>query len=188
MNVRQAKRKSAPITSAHYLQSSLIATDVPDPFEPDRPLRVMRNLREHPLHFLLHKGSIDMPQYLAGDKYRMNYERAIIGASIAMDYSRDRVDGGLAPEPLTESRQKAIEWLKQVASYPCIGKRGNAILSQICGQGFGIAETARNLDFPGRNGETFISMRLKECLDALNEFMGQTAVGRRSYIRVERGE
>jgi len=177
------KRKSPQLTSATYLQGVLVAADVPDPYEPDKPLRVMKNLREHPLHMLAHRNVINSAQQYAGEKYRANYERAVIGASIAIDYSRDRVDGGPTPEPLTESRQKAIEWLKRVASYPGIGKRGDAILSQICGQGFGIAECARNLKYPGPRGEGFVSHRLVECLDTLLEFMGDVAKGQRSDIR-----
>ncbi len=188
---RKAKKPLA-MTSSHYLQSYLVAADVPDPYEPEKPLRVMRNLREHPLHMLAHNGRITDAQKWAGEIFRAKYERAVIGASIAIDYSKERVDGGPAIEPLTEGQQRAVEWLNQVARYPSIGKIGFAILTQICGEGRGIAETAEKWRGAhvqsGPRGEGYISSRLVECLDGLLDFMGAVAVGRKSSIRGERND
>jgi hypothetical protein len=185
-------KRSSPLTSAHYLQSQLVAADVDDPYEKGAKLRVMRNLREHPLHMLAHKGVITDAQKYAGEIFRAKYERAVIGASIAIDYSKDRVDGGPTPEPLSETQQRAVEWLNDVARYPSIGKIGFAILTQICGEGHGIAETAQKWRSThvqaGPRGEGYISSRLVECLDGLLDYMGAVAIGKRSGIRAQHND
>lgn len=188
MNTRRAK-KPGPMTSATYLQSVLVAADVPDPYEPEKPLRVMRNLREHPLHMLSHSGRINEAQRWAGEKFRAAYEKAVIGASIAIDYSRVRVDGGPSRDPLSETQIRAVDWLNKLARYPTTGKASYAILTQICGEGRGIAEVARqwekSIGLTGPRAEGFVSGNLILGLDAILDFEGAVATGKRSVIRAE---
>jgi hypothetical protein len=167
-----------------HRQAVIREIEVDDPYEKGAKLRVARNIREHPLHILHANKRIDGAQLLAGEMFRRRWERAAIGASKSIDLSAIRVDGG-GPVlgTITDGAAESIEWLNRVARYPGCGKVGFAILSQICGEGRGIAETAdRWLGahvVAGSRGQGFVIGRLIEALDALIECEGMVAVGRR---------
>jgi hypothetical protein len=176
-------RKPKPVTLAGQYPRAVIApADVDDPFEKGAKLRVVRNLREHPIAFLEAKGVLSTSQVIAADTFRKKWEATQRGNQ-AIDYSKTRVDGGKLSDPLSERVQEAVSWLNLAARYPGIGVVGFAILVSVCGEGRGIAETAKRHNKTGPRGEGYISSRLCEALDALNDHMDQVATGKRSEMR-----
>lgn len=177
-------RRKKPVTLAQqYPQALLSPADVDDPYEPGAKLRVIRNLREHPIATLHHNGRISESQRIAAELFRSKYELSVLGAAKAIDYTKERVDGGKLSEPLSERSQEAFQWLNNVARYPSIGKVGFSILVAICGEGKGIAETAKTWSgahvVAGSRGQGFILGRLIEALEGLIEHCGMTAIGTR---------
>ena len=179
---RAGRRRKAPITLATSAHIELKAGVVDDPYEKGAKLAVMMNVREHPISRLHHAGQISDSQKIAGEMFRANYERAVLGGSKAIDYTKERVDGGMAAEPLSEAVQRAVQWLNDVARYSGCGPRGYAVLTQICGEGHGLQETARRMRGSGapggRAGDGYVLGVLVTSLEALIQHCGMEAVGR----------
>jgi hypothetical protein len=130
-----------------------------------------------------HAGQISDSQRIAAEAFRMHYEQAVLGGSRAIDYTKERVDGGLPAEPLTEAAQRATQWLLEVARDSGCGKTGYAILTHVCGEGRGVTETAklfRGSGAPaGMQGNGWVVGVIVASLEALIQHLGMEAVGRR---------
>ena len=168
--------RKKPVTLAQqYPQAVLAVDDVDDPYERGAKLRIVRNVREHPIAMLAHLGRITEAQRIAGMEFNRRFEAAAIGQQQAIDYSRTRVDGGGAIEPLPERVQEAVQWLNGLARYRGTSKTGYAILSQICGEGRGVNETAQrfyNAGCPkGRAGDGWVLGILVSSLEGVLDFM-----------------
>ncbi|MCA0401304.1 MAG: hypothetical protein LCH38_10870 [Proteobacteria bacterium] len=148
---------------------------VPDPIETGASLQVRVNLAEHPLEMMRARGRLDVGQYEAGTRFRAIYERAMVGASQAIDYGRMRVDGGRGRDPLPESCAAAHLELARLARM--LGQVGYAIVSAVAGQGETVTMLAAR--WPGaeagRAKLDYLTMRLREALDVLSvEVWGAT--------------
>ena len=157
---------------------TLVVGEAPDVFEPHKTQRVVRNMREHPLTFLAHRGLITDVQLLAGDAFRRHYETAILGAARAIDYTRVRVDGGQPAEPLTERMQDAHRWLNEAARVPGVGAIGYSVLRSVAGEGKLVRDVAATWPGSSRSNEIVLMARLREALDAVAEHFGMVAVGK----------
>src|SRR5690348_15837128 len=84
--------------------------EVDDPMELGGKLIVMRSTRDDPLADLHARGQIDEAQYRGGRAFQEDFEAAERGPR-AIDPSKEAVDGGLMPEPITEAQRKAAKQL-----------------------------------------------------------------------------
>lgn len=177
-----SRKRKVTITLATSRHVEIAEGLVDDPYEKGAKLRVIRNVREHPVSHLHARGVLSESQRIAGEAFRSNYERAVLGASRAIDYTKERVDGGLPAEPLTESAQRATQWLNDVARHSGCGMRGYAILTHVCGEGMGMEATARLLRGSGcpggRQGIGWVQALLVDSLERLIQHLGMEAVGR----------
>lgn len=89
------------------------AVEVDDPFEPGTKITVLRQLRCDPLGRLHAHHQIDEAQYHGGRYYQQDWEAAERGAK-AIDPTREAVDGGRLPEPITEAQEKARKRLIKI--------------------------------------------------------------------------
>ena len=178
-----ARRRKPTITLATAAHIELAEGLVDDPYEPGAKLRVAKNIREHPISRLAHNGQISESQRICAEVFRSKYERAVIGPLRAIDYAKERVDGGLPGEPLTAAAQEAAQWLNDCARYSGCGKLGYSVLTHVCGEGRGIVETARLLRCSGgpggKQGEGYVHGVLVMALEALIQHLGMEVVGRK---------
>lgn len=86
---------------------------VVDPYDPESEITVKRQLRCDPLARLHSHHQIDECQYTAGRCYQRDWEVAERGAR-AIDPTKEAVDGGIMPEPITDSQAKARKRLIRV--------------------------------------------------------------------------
>lgn len=107
--------------------------EIDDPYDPGSKIIVTRQTRSDPLGRLHAHHQIDDCQYHAGRAYQRDWEVAERGAR-AIDPSKEFVDGGLFPEPLTDSQVAARKRLVQVRSI--LGRKAAYVvdLVVICGQ------------------------------------------------------
>lgn len=89
------------------------SVEVDDPFEAGEKIVVLRQLRCDPLARLHSHHQIDECQYHAGRCYQRDWEVAERGAK-AIDPTKEAVDGGVIPEPLTDQQAKARKRLMRV--------------------------------------------------------------------------
>lgn len=180
---RAGRRRKAVVTLATSTHIELAEGLVDDPYEPGKQLRVMRNVREHPVAWLHARGQLSESHRICGEMFRAKYERAMLGGAKAVDYTKERVDGGMPAEPLSEAVQEAVEWLNGCARYSGCGQIGWSVLTAVCGEGFGIQETARRMRHSGapggRAGDGWVLGVLITSLEALIKHLGMEAVGRR---------
>jgi len=130
---------------------------------------VARSLRDDPLA-RLHAGSkIDNAQYQAGRAFQADFETAERGPR-AIDPSKEAVDGGRPPEPITERQRKAAYSLSRV--HRNLGQDGSAIVHDVLVHGRSIAQVVERRGVHGDQWEKHFGTRFRECLDKLAVFYG----------------
>lgn len=109
------------------------SVEIPDPYDPESKLIVLRQLRGDPLGRFHAHHQIDDAQYHAGRAYQRDWEVAERGAR-AIDPTKEAVDGGLFPEPLTDGQVEARKRLVHVRAI--MGRKAAYVvdLVVICGQ------------------------------------------------------
>jgi hypothetical protein len=149
--------------------------EVDDPMEMGGKLIVMRSTRDDPLADLHARHMIDEAQYRAAGSFQGDFETAERGPK-AIDFTREAVDGGQMPEPITEAQRKAAKQLAVV--YRALGQDGAALTHDVLvhsktraqvaasrgltGKSVGRNTTAGDSGVPGLHGD-----RLRVC-DAVN--------------------
>lgn len=154
------------------------AMEVDDPFEPGAKILAFRSLRDDPLGRLHDRRQIDEAQYSAGRAYQRDFETAERGPR-AIDPSKEAVDGGRVPEPLTEQQRKAALRLKACADE--LGVHGRKLIQDFLIQGMTMEQVAqvRGLT-PSKFTLEYYGRRVRECLDSLAIVYNFAMVGRRA--------
>jgi len=156
-----ASKKGRP--NPEYPLHAIIVDD-PYAIEPGDKTVAMRSTLDDPLAKLHVRRQIDEAQYHAGRAFQYDFEVAERGPQ-AIDPSKEAVDGGRIPEPITEQQRKAVRRLNIANGR--LGADGSALTHailigrQTCSQVAG----ARGLS--GERWEKYFGMRFRECLDCL---------------------
>jgi hypothetical protein len=144
--------------------AQVAAIEVDDPMEIGGKLMVMRSTRDDPLAELHARGHIDEAQYRSGREFQNDFETAERGPR-AIDPSKEAVDGGIAPEPITEAQRKAAQQLAVV--YRALGQDGSALVHEVLVHGKSRKQIAEARGLSGERWEKYFGMRFRECLDCL---------------------
>lgn len=147
----------------------MAATEVDDPLEMGGKLIVMRNTRNDPLAALHVRKQIDEAQYHGGRAFQHDFETAERGPR-AIDPSKEAVDGGQMPEPITEAQRKAAKRLAGV--YGKLGADGSALAHDVLIHGKTHRQIAEARGLIGERWEKYFGMRFQECLECLAKFYG----------------
>lgn len=143
--------------------------EVVDPYDSTARIIVMRSTRNDPLAFLDDRGHIDDAQYQAGRAFQNDWEIAERGAR-AIDPSKEAVDGGLAPESITEAQRKAIRKIAQV--HRALGPDGSPLTQAVLIDGQTYEEICKARGLRGRRWEEYFGLRFRECLHRLSYLYG----------------
>jgi hypothetical protein len=153
--------------------------EVDDPYERGEKIEVIRQLRGDPLARLHAHRQIDEAQYHAGRAYQADWERAERGAR-AIDPSKEAVDGGRFPEPLTEpqiaSRKRLVEAQRE------LGRRLTRVLEAVVIHGMTMEQIAQS------ESQSLIKMQGNLFRTALNElaiFYGLSNAKRQYHVAVQ---
>jgi hypothetical protein len=138
--------------------------EVDDPLEVGGKLIVMRSTRNDPLAALHARRSIDEAQYMAGRTFQADWETAERGPC-AIDPSKEAVDGGRMPEPITESQQKAAKRLN--AAQRDLGQLGASLTIDVLIHGMTIQQIGVARGTGGELELKYLGRRFRECLDCL---------------------
>lgn len=143
---KRTRLKPAPVLARDTaIEMGTRLEDNPD-WRPDRdgekgfPKQVHTsiNVRESAVETLFARGHLTQLQKKAADRFRGYYEAYASANVRALDYSRDQVDGGSKPAPVSSQRIHARKELKKCL--PLVGKRGYALLVSVCGHGRAFAD------------------------------------------------
>lgn len=142
-----------------------------------RFITVEFNHRESSISVLASKGSLDAAQVAAAVRFRGLWEAMGGAGAGAIDYSKTRVDGGVAPEPISARQMSAgveLNRVRQVVK-EVRGTDGYDLVVKIAGEGRSIRDLVRNpSDRRERDTKTD---ELKACLDVLAELWGFAGKG-----------
>jgi len=124
----------------------------------------MRSTRDDPLADLHARHMIDEAQYQAGRAFQSDFETAERGPR-AIDPSKEAVDGGLMPEPITEAQRRAVGQLAAV--YHKLGLDGSTLVHDVLVHNRTRRQIAESRGLTGKRWEEYYGMRFRECLDCL---------------------
>ena len=123
------------------------------------------NPRESYVGWLLARDQINRAEYEAAGKIREAFEAMGGAGARAMDYSKEWVDGGMMPDPITDAQLNAGRTLKQCAAW--LGPAGHDLTIKLAGQCLWPKDMA-----PDRNGQLYVGKRFRECLSTLAHHFG----------------
>jgi hypothetical protein len=143
--------------------------EVDDPMEAGGKLIVMRSTRNDPLAALHARHHIDEAQYHGGRAFQRDFEIAERGPR-AIDPSKEAVDGGLMPEPITEGQWKAANQLKVV--FNKLGQDRSALIHDVLIGQKSMQMVTASRGLAGEYWERYFGKLFRECLDSLAEIYG----------------
>lgn len=135
---------------------------------------VVRNIRESSLTTMHARRQIDEAQLRAGERFRSLYERASVCGSMAIDPSKEPVDGGGNTDPIPDRVVQASKELGVVRAE--LGRIGNDLVTRVCGHGSTVEQVARVMFAAANERDVrFIGQMLREQLDMLAVMWGYAA-------------
>lgn len=145
------------------------AIEVDDPYEIGGKIVTLRSVRNDPLAGLHSRGFIDEAQYQGGRAFQHDFETAERGPQ-AIDPSKEFVDGGKMPEPITEAMRKAVVRLNQVEKR--LGQNGAALIRNVLIDRMTIDQICAARDLRTQRENDYIGKRVRECLNDLGKVYG----------------
>ena len=145
--------------------AEVAAIEVDCPIEQNgATLVVMRSIRNDPLAALHSRRQIDEAQYQGGRAFQFDFETAERGPQ-AIDPSKEYVDGGRAPEPITEAQRKAVVRLNRV--HRILGEQGSAIAHDVLILNMTLDRVSAKREMNTELAKKYLGRRFRECLDSL---------------------
>jgi hypothetical protein len=115
------------------------------------------------------RHQIDEAQFKAARAFQEAADRATLGAVRTLDWTRTPVSGGIAPDPLTPGRQKAMKWLRvaEEAVMRRHGAEGLALARAVLVERQSVEQTARLRGADSDREVWFWARLFRRCLDCL---------------------
>ena len=165
---RQPYDPSRPVTDRRATELPRVGRfatcEVDDPYEQGAKIVAIRSTRNDPLADLHVRRIIDYAQYEGGRAFQRDFEAAERGPC-AIDPSKEAVDGGVTPEPITEAQQRAGKAL--AAAYKELGADGSAFMHDFLIDGLTMGGIAERRGLAGERWEKYFGMRIREALHSL---------------------
>lgn len=137
---------------------------VDDPYEPGAKIETTRSTRDDPLANLHARKQIDEAQYQGGRAFQKDWETAERGPR-AIDPTKEAVDGGRMPEPITEGQRKAVLRLARIERE--LGADGTIIVREVLILGMTMEQVGKHRGLSTERWQKYFGRRFRECLDRL---------------------
>lgn len=184
MSRKRKKAQSLPVIGRASGNVDLGVVDVPDPFEPGKTVRVLKNQAVTPIDHLEARGALTRDQKAAGDRFLALYEAAEIGGARAIDYSRLKVDVSFEHKGLDPKASRAIDELEEIRAI--VGRRSYQLLWDVIGRRQSPHQLAAEMDrapVGSRRTREFLMTALRHALDDLAGHFDVVAQGRPKRTR-----
>lgn len=166
-----ASRKGVPNPEYPHV----VMVEVDDPYERGAKSTAAREIKNDPLGALHARRQINDAQYHGGRAFQSDFETAERGPR-AIDPSKEAVDGGRMPDPITEAMRKAVARLNRV--HGVLGKSGSTIAHDVLIARMSLEKVAVKRDMKTELERKYLGRRLRECLDDLALIYGFGGEGR----------
>ena len=133
-------------------------------------LTVLRSIRDDPLAGMLSRKQIDEAQFVAGRTWQAHHEHSEIGSISAIDPTKEAVDGGRFPEPVSERQMKAIRALQRANQE--LGAFGASLIHDVLGRRMSLKAVAEARSMTRQREVEFIGFRFREALETLVDVFG----------------
>lgn len=144
---------------------------VTDPFSDcGEKISVLRSTRDDPLSGLFARQQIDEAQLAAGRKWQELYEGSEVGSIRAIDPTKEAVDGGRIPEPITDRQIKALRKLDEAHKW--LGNDSYGIVFTVLGHRMMLKDAAEKHNFTTAREVDYFSRRFKDGLEELAKLWG----------------
>lgn len=131
---------------------------------------VLRSLRDDPLAGMFARRQIDQAQYDAGREWQRFSQDTEVGNIRAIDPTKEAVDGGRFPEPLSDRSAFAFKQLARANL--ALGDRGVTIINDILGSRLTVSQAAARRGLTSKDELAYMGRRFRECLDMLAVVFG----------------
>lgn len=153
------------------INSRIAIAIVDDPYSRvGEKITVTRSVRDDPLADMLSRSVIDRAMFEAGRHWQRLHELTEIGPISAIDTTKEPVDGGRMPEPLTDKQIEAVR--KIAAADKMLGQQGAALVRDLLALGLTVGQMCEKHDCRTARRSNFLSMRMRECLNDLAKHFG----------------
>jgi hypothetical protein len=163
-DARRRDRKAREINRGISHHVAPVEITDPDAQDSREKIIVMRSTRNDPLGGMHARRFIDEAQYQGGRAYQHDFETAERGPR-AIDPSKEAVDGGRMPEPLTDRQIDAVARLARADRD--LGLDGSSIVHEVLILGLSVSQLAASRGLVGEHFRKYFGRRLNECLDRL---------------------
>lgn len=153
--------------ASDLLRNAMVdAVEVDDPYatDPGGKILAFRSLRDDPLLVLLTRDLIDTAQFDGGRHYQHDFETAERGPC-AIDPTKEAVDGGKMPDPITESQRRAV--MRLGAANRKLGLIKSSLVMDFLIHRQSFRQIAANRGLYGAAWEMHFSAELKDGLNTL---------------------
>lgn len=158
--------------STDLLRNARVAVAiVKDPYsENGEHIAVTRSVRDDPIADMLSRRVIDQAMFEAGRQWQRYHELTEIGPISAIDPSKEAVDGGRTPEPITD---KQIDAFRKIAEADkMLGQWGSILVRNLLSEGKTVGQICMMHGCVTARQQTFLSLRIRECLNDLARHFG----------------
>lgn len=149
--------------------AQVAAIEIDDPYEIGGKIVTLRSVRDDPLAGLHARRFIDEAQYQGGRAFQKDFETAERGPQ-AVDPSKEYVDGGKPPEPISESQRKSVVRLNRI--HLVLGQNGSALVHAVLIARLSMDKVCKDRGLTTQRENDYVGKRFRECLDELAKFYG----------------
>lgn len=169
---RRAGRKRKSRVTLPHVEIAVIEVDDPyfDAKTPEsranpRKMKATINARESYAMWLYAREHIDHAELLAAKRIRGAWERLGGAGARAIDYTREKVDGGAMPQTISDDHLRAARILKDAQAV--LGPAGYDLTIKLACMGLWISDLSSK-----EVHQKYLGMRFRECLDTLSAHWG----------------
>ncbi len=167
----QAQRIHERLAADLPINSRVSIAIVQDPYSDcGEQIQVLRSTRDDPLSGLHARRFIDTAQLAAGRRWQELYEKAEVGSIRAIDPTKEAVDGGRIPEPITDYQIKALRQLDEAHAW--LGKVDYMIVFTVLGDRMMLKDAAERHGYITAREQDYFGRRFKTSLEQLAELWG----------------
>jgi Domain of unknown function (DUF6456) len=148
------------------MPQNLVERTIVNPVDPDGPRRSGRsvtvNVAESPLSWLKARGLVDARQFEAGERLRVDYERASMGPSVTMRWDASPMAKGRrsAPDAIDRTHGQLAAKRRFDDAIAAVGPGLNDVLWRVICAGEALPVAEKELGWPARSGRVVLTLAL----------------------------
>jgi len=148
------------------LNAEIALATVSDPYSDcGENITVTRSIKDDPLAGMLARDQIDKAQFEAGRLWQRYHEQAQVGTVRAIDPTKEAVDGGRIPEPITDRQIVAMRELR--VAHKKLGSYDTRLIFMVLGDRMSLNDLADKWRMNTERERIYLGRRFRHALELL---------------------